>query len=664
MARNSGANVPPAYVKTEIDRMVEQLIPGLHGLFEIHNSEYFLFEKGWYKHLFAKPSRRMAAALGVDREILLLVNNFGEQQPRILEAAKTVIEHEDGRLEPTVMVLVHKDPQGDQKLKNWGREKNLSILPLRIESAEVLRPESVERTLCHELFSHDPFDVTGPVVEDLHFFGRRDEAAELARKLLAGQIRACFGIRKSGKTSLLSRTFRLVQESRSAICVFCDCSRDAVWKQDAAQLLASLGAAIETAHRTQSYYATPRAVAAPTSVDAAEAYLIDQIKLARLPVIIALDELDYLTPSSPTTSSWLSNFNSFWRSLRAVYQEAVRSNHPLSLVVSGVSSKWFAAESIDGVENSALLFVPEEYMGRFARGASLAMIRKLGRLAGLGFTDDAANLVAAACNDQPFWIRKGCSFIHRQLAIGERPLELPLDVVETLINEFARDEGRIIAQVAFVHLLRSFPELRPVLIACRDGTAQSQPRNLLRILQQYGITSLESDYEISSPVAFEGLSAAIEIATDASGSDAQVPLAIDGEEWAEELAVIGKKRNLTEKKLRSMVLFLLKQDSNLNKTKSSAKARILACVPPDRREKLQNLSSEQILDKLYWLELCGVVTKEWSVFSGIFIDRWEFDRMSKLVNVRPDAHAKSCDRADLANWRGAVQWISDRIDAD
>ena len=35
------------------------------------------------------------------------------------------------------------------------------------------------RTLAYELYSFDPFDVTGPVADDTHFYGRRDEAREL-----------------------------------------------------------------------------------------------------------------------------------------------------------------------------------------------------------------------------------------------------------------------------------------------------------------------------------------------------------------------------------------------------------------------------------------------------------------------------------------------------
>ena len=76
-----------------------------------------------------------------------------------------------------------------------------------------------------------------------------------------------------------------------------------------------------------------------------------------------MDEVDYITPSSPTASDiWGDEFNVFWRNFRAVYQEVLRSEGKLSLLISGVTSKWFSVESINGVENAALALVPEEYL--------------------------------------------------------------------------------------------------------------------------------------------------------------------------------------------------------------------------------------------------------------------------------------------------------------
>jgi hypothetical protein len=117
------------------------------------------------------------------------------------------------------------------------------------------------------------------------------------------------------------------------------------------------------------------------------------------PVILAFDEVDYITPGSPIANHWRGDFIEFWRNIRAGYQAASRSQKKLSVLVSGVSSKWFSVESIDGIENAALSFVPEEYLSPLPRGAAVAMIKSMGPVAGLTFEEVAADYIAACCSD-------------------------------------------------------------------------------------------------------------------------------------------------------------------------------------------------------------------------------------------------------------------------
>lgn len=53
-------------------------------------------------------------------------------------------------------------------------------------------------------------------------------------------------------------------------------------------------------------------------------------------------------------------------------------------MVGGVSTYWFTVESIGGIENAALSFIPEEYLSPMPEGATIAMLRRLGRVAGCG----------------------------------------------------------------------------------------------------------------------------------------------------------------------------------------------------------------------------------------------------------------------------------------
>ena len=78
-----------------------------------------------------------------------------------------------------------------------------------------------------------------------------------------------------------------------------------------------------------------------------------------LAIVVIFDKIDYITPESPTGAHWSDQFNVFWRNFRVVYHESSRMKKPFSILVSGVSSKWFRVESINSIENSALALIPE-----------------------------------------------------------------------------------------------------------------------------------------------------------------------------------------------------------------------------------------------------------------------------------------------------------------
>ena len=109
-----------------------------------------------------------------------------------------------------------------------------------------------------------------------------------------------------------------------------DCSRDDIWEQSAPQLLNSIAMSIAAANESNEGYAS--ATAAPDSIDLKQARgaLEATILKCDRPLVVVFDEVDYITPGSPTRAEWSTEFNSFWRNLRSIYQECDRQG--LSLI--------------------------------------------------------------------------------------------------------------------------------------------------------------------------------------------------------------------------------------------------------------------------------------------------------------------------------------------
>jgi hypothetical protein len=628
--------------------------------------EAYTRDKGTYFYVLARPAKRLASALSSDRELLVLFTTFEEQQQRTVKTARDLIARYGGRLESALAIIVHSDEAGNEKLAKWGRSVGLAVLPIYSKSMPN-DAEGLERHLCHQLFSHDPFDVTGPVSEDHQFFGRRNEAADLARKLQDGQIRSCLGIRKIGKTSNIHRVIRDARSSHECFCIMMDCSRDLVWSLDADQLMIALAEAVDVAQSTTDKYAVVTAPTKLATLSDASTFLLTAIQKAKDPVLIFVDEVDYITPGSPTARHWAESFNPFWRNFRSVYQEALRQNKKVSIMVCGVSSKWFSVGTIEGIENAALAFIPEEYLSPLSRSATVAMIKKIARTAGLGFTDETAGIVAAACSDMPFWVRKACSFIHRQIEVTGRPITLGTGAVKGHVADFIAQEGATLAQVAVGHLFRVFPELETASLSCLNGKNCS-PTPYISVLRQYGVLTGTEPVRPSGEMIRQALVLHRE-QRETAESALQLPLGIATEtkdrtaldDWAENLAIISKERNLLEKKLRQLVLNFIRANTLATRKKGTTRERLLMSVQPKRKDKLSKLEPDELVEELLWTELTATVVREWTLFADVFADRKQFEEHTNVVNVRYDAHAKDADAFDIASYRRSLKWIRTRI---
>jgi hypothetical protein len=632
-----------------------------HDVFTISFVSSARRQRAIYLFMYLNPAKSIADAMLIDREILGLVADFDNLQSRTINVIKELISGSNNRLERTMAVVIHSDPRGDEKLRAWGREAGLTIIPVfRGKDGLPLEPDGLRRQLAQELFAADPFQVTGPVVHDMDFFGRGNDAAELLRQLEAGRIRSLFGIRKVGKTSMLNRVIKLARDRGSCRVAMIDCSVSEFCKLHAPEALRAVAKVAKMA-ATQGYAHVSDAVKRPDS-ELVPVFrdLWDQPN--QRPLVLVFDEIDYITPDAPTARHWAVEFNEFWREFRALVQEAQRHQLTIALLIGGVSSKSFRVEAIDGVENAVLHFVPEEYLSPFARGASDAMIRDLGKRCGIRFSADARNWVASVCGDFPFWIRMACSHVHKALDVESRPIEVDVAMARSLLDEFVMAEGADIALVALRNLRRMHPEVVADLATCvSEGRV---PLSRGRLLLRYGLGCQRGlDVIVESQMVREGLELlkaeplhTFPLAEPVVSPDARIELAAN--EWAEELAVINRRRNQLERRLREFVRFALK----LNAPKGSAWTEIvLKALSERRRTELSPLSADALLNKLFWLELDNIITRNWPVFEATLGDKNRFHSAMTLLNDRPDAHAKDIDLADVALQRRELAWLEERV---
>jgi hypothetical protein len=265
----------------------------------------------------------------------------------------------------------------------------------------------------------------------------------------------------------------------------------------------------------------------------------------------------------------------------------------------------------------------------------------------------------------PFWIRKACSFIHTKVDIGLRPFEPEHLLVSEYLKEFVASDGTAMSEVALAHLFRVYPELRAPTFSCAGGKVQEVSSRMLRTLQKYGLVSSDEIPRLCGEMIETGLSHLGEVAAGdssasvAEGSTVQIP--VDYGDWADELAIISRRRNILERKLRGVVSNFIRFSAMNDPSAGHAKNRVLKCIDARRRADVERFELDELMSKLFWLELIAIIKKEWSLFEKIFGDKRELDTNAGIVNTRPDAHAKDVDLFDAALHRNAVAWFEDRL---
>lgn len=635
-----------------------ELANALQGLFTIEDLRKHSAHNWDHTIMHCKPTRTMSESLLVDREVLAMITNVDDIQFRTLHVAREIIQASQGRLEPSLFVVVHADANGDEKLRGWGREQGYKIVPIfRNKAGAIPKSEILRQRLAQDLFVYDPFSLTGPVLADADFFGRKTNATDTLRQLERGGIISLFGIRKIGKTSLINRVTNLAREGRALNVAMIDCSVEAFYSLSAAEALRAV-AKIAKMAATRGYAHITEAL---KRSDEELIPVFDDLWSSaeqRKPLALIFDEVDYITPASPTRMHWRQDFNSFWREFRVVYQEAQRMGFSLSVLVSGVSSQAFKQESFDGVENSVLHFIPETYLSPFDRHASAQMIRDLSKRCGLVFSDEDRNRIAEACGDFPYWIRLAGSFIHRELEMVGRPLVVDSAVLTGLLKDFVESDGVDASRVALEDLRRKYAE--PVELLKKAASVPYLPLSEGKLLLRYGLAEkTHSGVALQSSMIRAGLSAMSELgevkmpATDHSGG-----LYLPTEEWAEELSVINRRRNLIERKLREFVHFTLKLTAERGENWTD---KVLKSLTERQRTELASLSGDALLNKLYWKDIGNVINRNWSSFEKVLGDKRRFDASMELLNDRPDAHAKQVDAADIALYRRELTWLEERL---
>ena len=294
--------------------------------------------KSVYRYFFLKFPDDKAAAYGVRDEVIVLLSPFESFEPRTLDAIEKIQAENPGfRLDKISAFVISKDNKFIEKLGKTIKTQKESrlITPFTYEELSNAKPSDFYRERLKEFFfERNLYDFDSPLRKDLYFFGRDDLCKNLIDKHETGQNSSLFGLRRSGKTSiLLSVCRRIAQQGGCASLIDCQLLYQMPWFK----ALFFVVSQINSDHAT-------KLILNETDYSEENAGLsfardIDKIhKKLKKVVLLAFDEIEQITFGVSFSDTWRSgaSYVRFWHSIRPLTQQ---QNIPITILVAGTNPK-------------------------------------------------------------------------------------------------------------------------------------------------------------------------------------------------------------------------------------------------------------------------------------------------------------------------------------
>ncbi|MBN1856329.1 MAG: ATP-binding protein [Dehalococcoidia bacterium] len=619
--------------------------------------EFSLNPTSRYKYFLMKPADNYQEMFNLDREIVVVFSPYKTFQPRTLDAFDYAVKHaQQLRVERVCGVLV----SGDNSV-----ESRLTSLLKKNPESQIVVPFSYDELLCsfddyflrnrfkRHFFTRDLFAMEGPLRKDLYFFGRNDLIQELVSRHTSGENSALFGLRKTGKTSIVYGVKRAL-EREGGKCAVIDCQNTAFhrrrWNTALAYILAE-------ARRQNGLDASS---VDDTSFTEQNAAVVFEEGIKQLlkdceteSILVIFDEIENISFEVSPSKHWATDldFLFLWQTLRALYQKL---DAVFSYLIVGTNPLCIERATLNGKDNPLFNQVPYQYVPGFDVPQTREMVRTMGRIMGLKFEEILYGKLTEDYGGHPFLIRHACSTVHR-LSESERPVQVAKLLYEKARTEFEANYVTYVEMILEV-LRQYYPDEYLMLEYLARGDtavfsdyAANHPSYTTHLLG-YGVLQ-KSD---------GGYSFRIEAVRNYLYSLKRYEkLQLTASEaWHE----VSERRNALEVKLRRVVRLLMLAKYG----PEQALIQIKTSLPPKTKIDDSVTLSTLLNDTespLHFSDLRRIVLDNWGVFLNVFgSDKNGFDTRMRTVNSqRIDAHAKGIDPPTMTYFRLCISGLEKQV---
>jgi hypothetical protein len=610
-----------------------------------------------YKIFLIKPTELIKIMFNLSREVVVAMSAYSQFEPRSIDAID-YLDYQELRLEEICSILISADSDVEKKINNIlkSNEESRVIVPFSyLEFKNIDNEEIIINKLRTHFYSRDLFGLQDPLKKDLYFFGRKDLIHELLNRHLTGANSGIFGLRKTGKTSILFGVERaLDKKNQSYLFIDCQTLHLKSWNSALFFIIEALCSKYEikrTKINKKENYLNEETVS--------ELFLNDIKTIHRLnsgkKILLVFDEIENISFGTSLSEGWKNGefFIKFWNVLRSTFHH---TDDIFTFLICGTNPQCVEKPSIKGVDNPIFIQIPATYIDNFDVEKTKEMVNKLGGYMGLRFDQIVCSKLVEDFGGHPFLIRQFCSYVHQQIK-EVRPYTISKVIYEKLKPDFYENKANVYSSMV-LDILEKFYEDEHYMLSLLSindfhtfkGLAEQSPEYTNHLIN-YGIIEKNSgEYGFKIEVLKYYL----------SHKNKYKKLNQSNDEKQEE---ISKRRNTVEPLLRK----LIKRQLKATYGEEEAKRKVLSKYGT-KASKYASLSYNDLFDAnkhaIYLKDLFDLMHKNWDLFKNLFDTDIEiFDAKSKLINYyrKPDTHAADIDDADMNSFRGAMEWLENKL---
>lgn len=426
----------------------------LRNVFYVSNGgQRIPIDNSEYRYCYIKPTEYFTTMFHLERELVVVFSDYVDFLPRTTKVAPYVYSHESNkiRLDRCCHIIISNDSNIETKLRSLTKDTNQNAIIIPFSYHEILSHKLTEDGIKERfktyLFDVDLFSESQPIEDDLFFFGRRDYVQGIANKCKTHTPCGIFGLRRSGKTSLLYAVRRLLSQE-DYLSIYIPCNSELAnldWKMALYRIAKDVY--IETGKKGQLHREIDY-----TDEKKASMYFEDDLysclRNMSKPITLMFDEIEYITfKSEMANATWKdgTSFISLWNALLGYCH---KRSEQISIVIAGTNPMINEVPSIliGDVDQTNPMYGQlaqsnqSAYLPLFDIKSTETMINTLGGYMGISFSEDICAQITQDCGGHPFFIRLLCKFINQYTKTKhmDRPITITKAIYEKARPEFEK----------------------------------------------------------------------------------------------------------------------------------------------------------------------------------------------------------------------------------